>query len=62
MQAPYPLMSFATVSFFLFDATRGFGGQFAVSAAINIFTVILLIVFIVWLTRWSKAAEGVTYA
>jgi hypothetical protein len=38
------------------------GGQFAVSAVINILTVIILMVFVMLFNRWTKAAEGVTYA
>ena len=57
-----PLITFATASFYFFEPLGSFGGQFAVSAAINIFTVLLLVVLILWFDRWSKAAEGVTYA
>jgi hypothetical protein len=35
---------------------------FAVSAAINIFTVVVLIGLILWFNRVSKAGEGVAYA
>jgi len=62
MQADYPHLTFATLSYYLFS---GFGGGlYAVSAAINLFTVAMLILFIVMLNRWTrgKAAEGVTYA
>lgn len=62
MQAPYPIMTLSTASFYFFDATSGFGGQFAISAAINLFTVLVLLVLIVWFTRRSHTAEGVTYA
>ncbi|MGB8645436.1 MAG: ABC transporter permease subunit [Anaerolineae bacterium] len=62
MRPPYPLMTLATISFYLFDATRGFGGQFAVSAAINIFTAIVLLLFLIGFNRQTRAAEGVTYA
>ncbi|HEY4721524.1 MAG TPA: hypothetical protein VII92_06730, partial [Anaerolineae bacterium] len=62
MQAPYPIMTLSTVSFYFFDATSGFGGQFAISAAINLFTVLVLLVLIIWFTRRSHTAEGVTYA
>jgi arabinogalactan oligomer/maltooligosaccharide transport system permease protein len=55
-----PTITFATLSFFAFSPT--FGGQFAISAAINIFTVIVLMVLILWFNRISRAAEGVTYA
>lgn len=50
----------ATISYFIFSPTTM--GQFAVSAAFNIFTVLILIVLIVWFSKVSKASEGVTYA
>jgi ABC-type sugar transport system permease subunit len=50
----------ATISYFIFSPTAL--GQFAVSAAFNIFTVLILIGLIVWFSKVSKAAEGVTYA
>ncbi|MBI5964289.1 MAG: ABC transporter permease subunit [Chloroflexi bacterium] len=55
----------ATLSYNVFNPSGGFGrygGQFAVSATINIITVILLMVFVMLFNRWSKAGEGVTYA
>jgi arabinogalactan oligomer/maltooligosaccharide transport system permease protein len=58
MQTPYPATTFAITSFSFFN----FGGQYATSAAINLFTVLVLIVLILWFDRQSKAAEGVTYA
>ncbi len=60
MQVFFPTVTHATLSFFAFSPT--FGGQFAVSAAINIFTVAVLIVLVLWFSRRSRAAEGVTYA
>ena len=36
--------------------------QYAVSAAINIFTVAVLIILLIWFNRISRAAEGVDYA
>ena len=47
---------------FVFDISGPFGGYFALSAAINLLTVVFLVFFIFWFNRWSKAAEGVTYA
>jgi ABC-type sugar transport system permease subunit len=38
------------------------GGQYAISAVINIITVIILVGFVVLLNRGSKIGEGVTYA
>jgi ABC-type sugar transport system permease subunit len=55
----------ATLSYNIFNPTNGFGrygGQFAISATINIITVILLMFFVIIFNRWSKAGEGVTYA
>ncbi|MBI5565209.1 MAG: ABC transporter permease subunit [Chloroflexi bacterium] len=57
MQPPFPIYTLSTISFFFFDATSGFGGQFAVSAALNVFTVIVLFVLISWFTRRTQAAE-----
>ncbi len=57
MQPPFPIFTLSTISFFFFDATSGFGGQFAVSAALNVFTVIVLFVLISWFTRRMQAAE-----
>lgn len=56
----------ATLSYNVFNPNSGYssvsGGQFAVSAVINIITVVILIVFVTLFNRWSKAGEGVTYA
>jgi arabinogalactan oligomer/maltooligosaccharide transport system permease protein len=62
LQTPFPLTTLATLSLFVFDISGPFGGFFTLSAAINLLTVIILVFFIYWLNRWSKAAEGVTYA
>lgn len=62
LQTPFPLVTLATLSFFVFDIGGPFGGYFALSAAINVLTVVLLVFFIYFFNRWSKAAEGVTYA
>jgi ABC-type sugar transport system permease subunit len=62
LQTPFPLVTLATLSFFVFDVGGPFGGYFALSAAINVMTVVLLVLFIYLFNRWSKAAEGVTYA
>ena len=58
MQPPYPMTTLATASFYYFGAAR----EYAVSAAINIFTVLILVALVLWFNRWSRAAEGVTYA
>jgi arabinogalactan oligomer/maltooligosaccharide transport system permease protein len=58
LQPPYPLATFSIASFFFFSEA----GQYAVSAVLNLFTVVALAVLILLFNRWSKAAEGVTYA
>jgi len=58
LNPPYPVATLSITSFFFFDQL----GQYGVSAAINLFTVLALVVLIWWFNRWSKAAEGVTYA
>ncbi|MEI8333559.1 MAG: sugar ABC transporter permease, partial [Chloroflexota bacterium] len=58
--ADYATMS--TVSFFLFNpSSRGFGGLFAASAALNIFIVVCLLVGLAWIVRRQRAGE-VAYA
>jgi arabinogalactan oligomer/maltooligosaccharide transport system permease protein len=56
----------ATLSYNIFNPNAGFsnlpGGQFAISAVINIITVIILMAFVLLFNRWSRAAEGVAYA
>jgi arabinogalactan oligomer/maltooligosaccharide transport system permease protein len=58
LDPPWPVMTFASLSFFIFDFT----GKYAVSAVINLFTLILLVFFLLWFNRLSRAGEGVTYA
>jgi ABC-type sugar transport system permease subunit len=60
--APFPMITFATLSFFVFNTSGPFGGFFALSAAINVLTVIILAMFLWFFNRWSRATEGVTYA
>jgi len=62
MRPPFPITTWASVSFFFFNAIGPSGGQFAVSAAINIFTVLVLIGLLLVFNRWTRASEGVTYA
>ena len=53
----------ATMSFNFFNPSGFFiNGQFAISAVINIITVLILIIFVILFNRASKADEGVTYA
>jgi ABC-type sugar transport system permease subunit len=62
MQAPAGLLTFSTLSFYIFNPIGQGGGLFAVSAALNIITVIVLVILLLFFNRWSQAAEGVTYA
>ncbi len=55
----------ASVSFNIFNPSSGFAGQsglFALSALLNIVTMLILVFFVALFNRWSKAGEGVTYA
>jgi ABC-type sugar transport system permease subunit len=61
MQASYPSLTLSTVAFYFFDATSGFGGQFAVAAAINIFTVILLLGFVIWFSNRKQTQTAEVY-
>jgi arabinogalactan oligomer/maltooligosaccharide transport system permease protein len=58
LDTPWPLVTLASLSYFVFD----FAGKYAVSAVINVFTVVLLVLFLLWFNRLSRAGEGVTYA
>ncbi len=62
MNPPYPLYTLSSLSYFFFNPTYGFGGVFAVSAGINLITVGVLIFLLLYFNKWSRAAEGVTYA
>jgi len=57
LNPPWPLSTFASLSFFIFDF-----GKYHISAVINVFTVVLLVFFVLWFNRLSQAGEGVTYA
>jgi arabinogalactan oligomer/maltooligosaccharide transport system permease protein len=59
-QGRLSLTTLAAASYFVFSPT--FGGQFAVSAAINLVIIVALVIFIVWFNRWARASEGVEYA
>jgi ABC-type sugar transport system permease subunit len=61
MQAGYPSLTLSTVAFYFFDATSGFGGQFAIAAAINIFTVILLLGFVIWFSNRKQTQVSEVY-
>jgi len=58
LNPPWPLITLASLSFYVFGET----GKYAVSAVINLFTVVLLVLFLLWFNRLSRAGEGVTYA
>lgn len=64
LHSSYFMTTLATLSYNIFNPSGFFGsnGQFAVSAALNIITMLVLIGFVVLFNRWSKAEEGVTYA
>lgn len=53
----------ATFSYNIFNPT-GFRAQglFAVSAVINVLTVVILMMIVLLFNRWTRASEGVTYA
>jgi arabinogalactan oligomer/maltooligosaccharide transport system permease protein len=55
---PYPVLTYASISFYFFSQA----GQYAVSAAFNIFTMLLLLLMMAILNRSGKLLEGVTYA
>lgn len=57
LQPPDPLSTFATISYYFFND----GGVYSVSAAINIITIVFLILGIILFNRWTKASKGVTY-
>jgi ABC-type sugar transport system permease subunit len=58
LDTPFPATTLALASYVFF----GYGGHYAFSAALNLFTVIVLILLILWFNRRSRAVEGVTYA
>jgi ABC-type sugar transport system permease subunit len=62
MNPPYPLYTLSSLSYFFFNPSYSFGGIFAVSAGINLITVGVLVFLLLRFNKWSRAAEGVTYA
>jgi arabinogalactan oligomer/maltooligosaccharide transport system permease protein len=59
---PYPQFDlFGTYSYFSYIIFKE-GSLYSISAAINVITVLVLIILLMMFNRWSKAAEGVTYA
>jgi arabinogalactan oligomer/maltooligosaccharide transport system permease protein len=61
LQTDYPLFTFATLAYYVFNPTGPYGGRFAAAAAINLFTVVVLVVLMVGFDRWSRASEGVAW-
>ena len=58
----FSMTTLATLSYNIFNPS-GFGnGQFAISAALNIITILILVGFVILFGRLSKADQGVTYA
>lgn len=55
---PGAVTTLAQVSYSLL----GDGNQYALSAALNVLTMLILVVFVGIFNRWSRAGEGVTYA
>jgi ABC-type sugar transport system permease subunit len=58
---PWPDTTLASLSYWLLNAGGSGGGQFAVSAALNVLTALILVGFILALNRWSRASQGVDY-
>jgi ABC-type sugar transport system permease subunit len=58
LQPPDPTITSATFSYYVFDSSGG-PGLFAVSAAVNVLTVVALGVVVVWFMRWRGRAERV---
>jgi ABC-type sugar transport system permease subunit len=52
-----PLATLASLSYAVFGT-----GRYALSALINLLTVLVLTAFLLLFNRWSRAGEGVTYA
>ncbi len=60
-QLPGGMLTMATFSYFLFDYSSG-PGWFAVSAAINVLTIVALGILVAWFLAWRERAERVAYA
>ncbi len=58
MRMEYPMLTLSVISFNIFNYSQ----SYAISAAINILTVILLFALILVFNHRSRAVEGVTYA
>lgn len=57
-QAPFPVSTFATTSYNFFAE----GGAYALSAVLNIVTIIVLIIGILFFNRLTRATSGLSYA
>jgi ABC-type sugar transport system permease subunit len=64
MHRNYFMTSLAQLSYNIFNpsGSGGFNGQFAISASLNIITLLILVGLVILFNRWSKADEGVNYA
>ena len=60
LNPPFPAYTYATLSYVFFNSWGG--SRYSFSAAINIVTVLILVVMVLWFIRKSRAGEGVTYA
>jgi len=60
LRAPDPTITSATFSYYVFDSSGG-PGLFAVSAAINVLTLVALAVVVIWFLRWRDRAERVAF-
>ncbi|MBN2258224.1 MAG: sugar ABC transporter permease [Anaerolineaceae bacterium] len=60
LNPPFPAYTSATLSYIFFNSWGG--SRYSFSAAINIVTVLILVVMVLWFIRKSRAGEGVTYA
>jgi ABC-type sugar transport system permease subunit len=58
---PDATTTLSTFSFYVFNSTSG-PGLYAVSAAVNIITLLALAVVVVWFLRWRSHAERVAFA
>jgi arabinogalactan oligomer/maltooligosaccharide transport system permease protein len=57
-QTPFPVSTFATTSYYFFAD----GGAYALSAVLNIVTILILIVGILFFNRLTRATSGLNYA
>ena len=58
LRPPNPLSTLASISYYVFSND----GLYAISAAINLLTVIVLIIFLTSFNRWSRAQQGIADA